>query len=273
MKIGLFTANQPRHFALIRRLAKIADEVIVAQECSTLFPGQVGDFYRKSETMERYFALVREAECTVFGAISILDANVRSLALREGDINRLPLKLFSEFFSADAIIVYGSSYLKGELCAALIKRRAINIHMGVSPYYRGSSCNFWAMYDRRPELVGATIHLLSTGLDSGQILFHAFPKPSALNPFTYGMMSVKAAHIALSSAFADGSLFGMTAVPQDRSKEIRYARTSEFTDEVATEYLEHMMSPTELLARCSCRDEAMFVRPRLVPTEDPNTRP
>ena len=54
---------------------------------------------------------------------------------------------------------------------------AINIHMGISPYYRGSSCNFWAIYDGNPSYVGATIHLLSKGLDSGDILFHCLPKP------------------------------------------------------------------------------------------------
>ena len=47
--------------------------------------------------------------------------------------------------------------------------------MGVSPYYRGTSCNFWAIYDDNPSYVGSTIHLLSKGLDSGDILFHCIP--------------------------------------------------------------------------------------------------
>ena len=33
--------------------------------------------------------------------------------------------------------------------------------MGVSPYYRGCDCNFWALYDNNPHLVGATIHICS----------------------------------------------------------------------------------------------------------------
>ena len=54
----------------------------------------------------------------------------------------------------------------------LLKKKAINIHMGISPYYRGADCNFWAIYDKNPSLVGATIQLLSKKLDYGLILYH-----------------------------------------------------------------------------------------------------
>ena len=30
--------------------------------------------------------------------------------------------------------------------------------LGISPQYRGSSCNFWALYDNNPHLVGATMN-------------------------------------------------------------------------------------------------------------------
>ena len=79
-------------------------------------------------------------------------------------------------------MVFGSSYIKGELVDYLVKQKAINIHMGVSPYYRGCDCNFWALYDNNPHLVGATIHLLSKGLDSGPMLYHAMSNIKS-NPF------------------------------------------------------------------------------------------
>ena len=52
----------------------------------------------------------------------------------------------------------------------LVKKKTINIHMGVSPYYRGTDCNYWTLVDDNPHLVGATIHMISKGLDSDQIL-------------------------------------------------------------------------------------------------------
>ena len=68
--------------------------------------------------------------------------------------------------------------------------------MGVSPFYRGTDCNFWAQYDDNLHLVGSTIHFLSRGLDSGKVLYHAMPYKCE-NPFNYSMLAVKSAFISL----------------------------------------------------------------------------
>ena len=64
--------------------------------------------------------------------------------------------------------------------------------MGLAPYYRGTDCNFWALFDGNPELVGATIYLLSKGLDTGEILYHAISEVKD-NPFIYTMSCVRSA--------------------------------------------------------------------------------
>ena len=48
----------------------------------------------------------------------------------------------SDFLKSDIYIVLGSSYIKGELIEFLLKKKALNIHAGVVPYYRGNDCNF-----------------------------------------------------------------------------------------------------------------------------------
>ena len=159
--------------------------------------------------------------------------------------------------------VFGSSFIKGPLIDYLIEHRAINIHMGVSPYYRGSSCNFWAAYDGHPELVGATIHLLSKGLDSGDMLYHALPKPEAVDPFVLGMKAVKAAHDSLVERIRSKEIFEYTSIAQDKSQEYRYTRNAEFTDAVAKDYLENLLSPQELKDKLEKRDLTMLEKPFL----------
>jgi methionyl-tRNA formyltransferase len=237
MKIAVFTSNQPRHLALLNAMAEVADEVIAVQECNTVFPGRVADFFRRSPVMQAYFQNVIKAEQDVFGDIGFARKNVRQLPVRMGDLNMIDTALLAPALDADAIIVFGASWIKPPLVDRLVAKRAINIHMGVSPYYRGSSCNFWALYDDNPQFVGATIHFLSRGLDSGQMLFHALPKPEVVEPFRFGMRSVRAAHLALKAALADGSLWKIPPVAQDKSAEIRYTRNADFTDAVAEEYL------------------------------------
>jgi folate-dependent phosphoribosylglycinamide formyltransferase PurN len=261
MRITVFTSNQPRHLSLIRALAGVADEIFAIQECNTVFPGRVADFFRKSAVMQDYFSRVIAAEREVFGDVSFPSKNVRSLSIKMGDVSSLDLSSLAAAMSSDVFIVFGASYIKGELCDQLVQRRAVNIHMGVSPQYRGSSTNFWAMYDRRPEFVGATIHLLSKGLDSGPMLFHALPKADAVDPFVHGMRAVRAAHEALVDQIRLHKLFDFSPIEQDRSRELRYTRNADFTDELAAEYLSRLPAPREMEASLRGRDLSQYIRP------------
>ena len=94
MRITVFTSNQPRHFALIDALAGVANEVYAIQECLTLFPGEVADFYRRSKVMQHYFGHVIAAEQQVFGKVGFLPENVRSLPLRSGDLNFIDISSY-----------------------------------------------------------------------------------------------------------------------------------------------------------------------------------
>lgn len=247
MKILVFTSNNPRHISLVERCAEVADEVSVVQECVTVFPGKVEDFYRKTPVMQEYFSRVMAAERTVFGAPRFIPQGVRTLALRMGDVSLAPVEIFQAALDADVIIVFGASYIRAPLVDLLIERRAVNIHMGISPYYRGSSCNFWALYDNRPDMVGATIHMLSRGLDSGAMLFHARPAVQAEDSFVFGMRAVKAAHDSLLEMISRNELFQLPAHPQDKTKQIRYTRNADFTDHVAREFLDRKLTAQDVL--------------------------
>jgi methionyl-tRNA formyltransferase len=262
MRILVFTSNQPRHISLINRLASIATEVFAIQECNTVFPGKIADFFGKSAVMQDYFARVIDAERRVFGDLTFTAPNVRAMSIKMGDVSMVdPSALDGAIRSADHVVVFGASYIKGPLVDHLIEKRAVNIHMGCSPWYRGSSTNFWAMYDRRPEYVGATIHRLSKGLDSGEMLFHAFPPTRECEPFEYGMLAVKAAHEGMARAIESGALTSFEPVKQDRTLELRYTRNADFSDEAATDYLSRLPTAAELGACLRAVNRGSFLRP------------
>ena len=108
--------------------------------------------------------------------------------------------------------------------------------MGISPYYRGTDCNFWALYDNNPHLVGATIHLLSKGLDSGPILYHALSEVKD-DPFLYTMSTVKSAFYSLVEKIKNKKIFEYTKENQDSSKELRYSKKNQFNEEVVKLFL------------------------------------
>src|SRR5690606_5198398 len=109
MKITVFTANSPRHLALAESLAGIADEVHMVQECVTVFPGVVADFYKRSPVMQEYFQHVIAAEREIFGIPRFLPGNVRQLALRTGDLSLAPLEMLAPALDADIFVVFGAS--------------------------------------------------------------------------------------------------------------------------------------------------------------------
>ena len=130
--------------------------------------------------------------------------------------------------------------------------------MGVSPYFRGSSTNFWAPYKGHIDMVGATIHMLSKGLDSGDILYHAFPKPQRIKPFDLGMMSVKVAIDSVAERVKTGQIFKIIPEAQDKSKELLYTRNADFTDEVAKNYLDNLPTEEDIYKQLSNRNESLF---------------
>ena len=237
MKVTLFTSNNKRHNYLINLLSDISDELYVIQECGTIFTGIIPGHYQASPLMKKYFENVNNAQSQIFGNSYVNNKNIKILPMVLGDLNQCSINFLSDFLKSDVYIVFGSSYIKGELVEFLVKKKTINIHAGVSPYYRGCDCNFWALYDDNPHLVGTTIHLLSKGLDSGPMLYHAMSNLKS-NPFEYTMSTVKSAFHSIAERIKDGSIFTIKPIVQDKIKEVRYSKKSEFSEDVVKEYFE-----------------------------------
>ncbi len=237
MKITLFTSNKNRHNYFINLLSQNCKELFVVQESSTIFQGLIPGHYQVSNTMKDYFDKVNNAQKKIFGNSYIKNSNknISLLPLSMGDLNQCEHKLLNQFLESDLYIIFGSSYIKGDLVNFLIKKKAINIHMGISPYYRGTDCNFWALYDNNPHLVGATIHLLSKGLDNGPILYHALSNLKN-NPFEYTMSTVKSAFHSISERINNGTILNISTSEQEKIQEIRYSKSKDFSEEVIKKF-------------------------------------
>ena len=238
MKVTIFSGNQARHLNLAKTISSIAEEVFFISECTTIFPGEIEDFYKKTEIMQKYFQRVIKAEKKIFGDIDFLPKNVSSLLIKNRDLSNLSKKQLSKALFSDVYIIFGASYIRGWLIEFLLKNNAINIHMGLSPYYRGNSCNFWALYDNNPSYVGATIHKISKGLDNGPIIFHCVPKLQKTdNIFDFAMRSVLSAHKGIVSFLKQEQHKNYKIISQDKLLEIRYSVNKDFSDEVAEKFL------------------------------------
>jgi methionyl-tRNA formyltransferase len=70
---------------------------------------------------------------------------------------------------ADYVLLFGTSILKPVWLNAF-PDRIINLHLGLSPFYRGTATLFWPAVNNEIECMGTTIHLAVQRVDAGNIL-------------------------------------------------------------------------------------------------------
>jgi methionyl-tRNA formyltransferase len=71
-------------------------------------------------------------------------------------------------YSPEFIAVFGIGILKKEILS-YCTNSIYNLHVGLPEFYRGSSCNFWPIYNRDLKNLGATVHKVEKGVDTGKI--------------------------------------------------------------------------------------------------------
>ena len=77
--------------------------------------------------------------------------------------------------SFDLICVYGSSIIRGEIIKDF-HNRILNLHLGLSPYYRGAGTNYFPFVNEEPQYAGFSIIYLDEGIDTGKVIHQGRPK-------------------------------------------------------------------------------------------------
>ena len=82
----------------------------------------------------------------------------------------------------------GSCLISSEIIG--IAKYVLNLHTGLSPYYRGGYTNLWPILHNDFGYFGVTVHVMSSGIDSGNIVHTA--RPTITPDDTYGSVNSKA---------------------------------------------------------------------------------
>jgi folate-dependent phosphoribosylglycinamide formyltransferase PurN len=84
------------------------------------------------------------------------------------DINSVECQERLSAEQPDLLLDHGTSIVKGHILDTA--PLALNLHWGLSPYYRGVRCTEWALLNWDPYNIGVTIHKLAKRIDGGDIL-------------------------------------------------------------------------------------------------------
>ena len=95
--------------------------------------------------------------------------NLKIFNIKKGFLNSDKTLQLIQKLNPTKIIIFGTSLL-GSKYLKLYPDQIWNLHVGLSQYYRGSSCNFWPIYDLKPQFLGATVHFVGKGMYDGNIV-------------------------------------------------------------------------------------------------------
>ena len=59
----------------------------------------------------------------------------------------------------------------------------MNLHLGLSPYYRGAGTNYFPFVNNEPEYAGSTFMYLDEGIDTGEIIHQIRPMINITDSF------------------------------------------------------------------------------------------
>lgn len=175
MRIVILTSNQRRHNYLIRQLSSNFNVCGIIREEKKRDYGKKGEGTQYEKQVRKYFEDREKSEKEFFDNFLKMEPKEDIFEIPAGEINESYVCEKISAWKPDYIIVFGSSILKEEIINLMPRKRIINMHLGLSPYYRGSGTNFWALYNKEPQCVGVTIHYLDKNIDSGEIIVQGRP--------------------------------------------------------------------------------------------------
>ena len=167
MRAIVLTANGLRH----NYFAKVISENF--NLCGYITQPKVkyyDDSVYESELVQNHFERLKETEASFFP----LESNRLNVDRYETfDINDEECVKCAKDKNPDVVFLFGTKIL-GDVWLDSFEN-IINLHLGLSPFYRGSATLFWPFVNKELSCVGATIHLAVKDVDAGPILERVKP--------------------------------------------------------------------------------------------------
>ncbi len=238
----VITSTFLRHQFVVNRIASRADVVGVWQERKSFEPMRFAASAADAAVIARHFEARDASEATFFAADDGLALTARAVrrVVDPGGCNAPAEISAMRVLDPEVVFVFGTGIL-GSAFIAAFEGRILNLHLGLSPYYRGAGTNFWPLVNREPEYVGATIHYLDAGIDTGPIIAHVRPDIRLEDgPHEIGNRTIVAAADAFVRCALAHAAGVVRPVPQQRTgrlyqrKDFNAAAVTQLYDNVAS---------------------------------------
>ncbi len=178
MKLLLFSGTHPRHLYVNKEVLKYFDDcLVVIMEREKLIPKPPIDICnRDKQNFEKHFKNREIKEYKAFKKLNYLDVykGKKQICVTPDKLNSLKLAAQVEKFDADICFIFGTNLILSPVIDFLPKNK-INLHLGLSPWYKGAATLFWPFYFLEPQFAGITFHQITKKADQGKIIHQSVP--------------------------------------------------------------------------------------------------
>jgi phosphoribosylglycinamide formyltransferase-1 len=167
-KILLVRANELRHKALSVVLNNGGHDVYEIIETKIQH-----DKVAVNSVVEAHFQSRKQVEMDFFSDLVHQSNLNKTKQIKCLDINTNDIIQYAKSLEVDLVITFGCSILK-DPWFEFFQNSILGIHLGISPYYRGSGTNFFPFVNNELGAVGYTLMNLNEGVDTGNIIHQSY---------------------------------------------------------------------------------------------------
>ena len=175
MNILIISGNHPRHLYYINQISNSFNvKGCILQKREKMIPSlpsNISELDKKN--YQKHFTGRLNAEKQYFGNQSNPDCDI--LEITNDELNSSKTIEFVKLMNPDIVLLFGCGLIKKEL-QDVLPFFTVNLHGGLSPWYRGVATLFWPFYFLQPTYAGSTFHIISSEVDAGDIIHQVCPK-------------------------------------------------------------------------------------------------
>lgn len=181
MKIFLISGSHPRHLHVHKEIINLGYEtkalVMNREEMLPSIPKGLPRIDVKN--MKYHFNSRLKKEHDVYGDLLIKEIfrDIDYKMCSKDTMNTEENAEFIKQFNPNLVLVFGPTIIKDPILS-ILPEDSINMHLGLSPQYKGAATLFWPFYYLEPQFAGVTFHKISKNVDAGGILHQCCPSLS-----------------------------------------------------------------------------------------------
>jgi len=178
MKLVLFSGSHPRHLFINRSLLDYFDDVLVIlMQRGKLMPEPAASLADHDKALFlKHFENRVKVEKHNYGDLNAdevyKDCNVIKVNSEELNSSNIAKRIVD--FNPDFCFIFGVKLILDPVIDILPENK-INLHLGLSPWYKGGATLYWPFYHLEPQFCGATFHQINHQADAGEIVHQCVP--------------------------------------------------------------------------------------------------